>query len=148
MSNSQKVHLREEQGHQTRNSCQKGSVPVLFQPSIFVVGNVFIPLQHFINEALLISFQKVFNKVVRLTFFFSPTVHSTWEWFAENRKIASLQNRSVGMNGQSHLTQIPSYPTLTFDKCEPGLTLQREETKEETVGPYFRQQEYITEKRG
>ena len=70
MSNYQKLRFREEQGHQTRNSCQKGLVSVLLQPSVFVVGDVFTPLQHFINEALLISFQKMFNKVVRLTFFF------------------------------------------------------------------------------
>lgn len=109
MQNYQKLHFREEQGHHTRNSCQKGLVSVLLQPSIFVVGDVFIPLQHFINEALLISFQKMFNKVVRLTFF-SPTVHCNWEWFAENRKIASLQNCSVGMNGWFHLNTNSSLP--------------------------------------
>lgn len=90
---------KNRQGYQTRNSCLNGSVSVSFQPSVFVVGNVFIPLQHLINKALLISFQKMLNKIVKLTSLFHQLFIVTGNVLQRNRKMTSLQTCSVGING-------------------------------------------------
>lgn len=89
---------RNRQGYQTRIFYLKGSVSVLLQPFVFVVGNVFIPLHHLINKALLISFQKMLNKIVKPTYLFHQLFIVTGNVLQRNRKITSHQTCSVGIN--------------------------------------------------
>lgn len=70
MPNSQKVHLRGKQAGLSNQKFLSKKISSCFTSTIcFVVGSIFIPLQDFINESLLISFQKMLNKVLGLFFF-------------------------------------------------------------------------------
>lgn len=143
---SQMVHLREKQAWVSDKKLLSKKISSCFTSTVCsVVASVFIPLQDFINEFLLISFQKKLNKVWDYFYFYLGLLmvsgndlqriqkllsfkYAQWEWIRKLCPFITVFHVNI-------LLYLPL--RLLFIDLSQGWYYKDQQANKRTVGCYF-----------